>query len=234
MELVLYKKPKNPIIIEGFPGFGFVGAISSQFLVEHLNAKPIGFIYSNEISPLVAIHKNELVRPLTIYYSEKHNIVILNALTPVNGFEWKIAKIIEDLYKTLKAKEVICLEGVNALVPNNQSQAYYQTTNTKSQKKLDKLGLKQLGEGVILGVTGAVVLKNMPVSCIFAEAQMGLPDSRAAAKVIEVLDGYLGLKVDYKPLLKKAQEMEGKIKDIIGKTREAQDMKDKKELDYFG
>ena len=234
MKVILNEKPQKVTIIEGFPGFGFVGAISSQFLVEHLNAKPIGFIYSNEISPLVAIHKNELVRPLTIYYSEKHNIVILNALTPVNGFEWKIAKIIEDLYKTLKAKEVICLEGVNALVPNNQSQAYYQTTNTKSQKKLDKLGLKQLGEGVILGVTGAVVLKNMPVSCIFAEAQMGLPDSRAAGEIIKVLDNYLGLKVDPKPLIKKAEEFEVKIKGLLEKSKDASEMKEKKELTYLG
>ena len=41
MELKLDKKPKNPIIIEGFPGFGFVGTIATEFLIDHLNAKPI-------------------------------------------------------------------------------------------------------------------------------------------------------------------------------------------------
>ncbi len=234
MELVLNKKPKNPIIIEGFPGFGFVGAIATQFLIEHLDAKPIGFIYSNEITPLVTVHKNNLMQPLSIYYDSKSNIVIVHALTPVNGLEWKIANIVEKLFKDLKAKELICLEGVNALTENNESKAYFQSTVASSQKKLEKLGLKSLGEGVILGVTGAVLLKRLPVSCIFAEAQMGLPDSKAAAKVIQVLDSYLGLKVDYKPLLKRAQEMEDKIKGIMSKTKEVQDIKAKKELDYFG
>jgi len=234
MELVLNKKPKNPIIIEGFPGFGFVGAIATQFLIEHLDAKPIGFIYSNEITPLVTIHKNNLMQPLSIYYDHKNNIVIVHALTPVNGLEWKIANVVEKLYKDLKAKELICLEGVNALTESNESKAYFQSTVASSQKKLEKLGLKSLGEGVILGVTGAVLLKKLPVSCIFAEAHMNLPDSKAAAKIIQVLDSYLGLKVDYKPLLKRAEEMESKIKGMISKTREVQDIKAKKELDYFG
>jgi predicted ATP-grasp superfamily ATP-dependent carboligase len=60
-----------------------------------------------------------------------------------------------------------------------------------------------------------------------------MPDSRAAAKVIEILDNYLDLDVDYKPLLKKASSFEEKIKDIIGKTAETMKQKEKKES-YFG
>ena len=41
MEIKLYKKPKSPLIIEGFPGFGLVGTIATEFLLEHLQTEQI-------------------------------------------------------------------------------------------------------------------------------------------------------------------------------------------------
>ena len=36
MELILSKKPKGVTIVEGFPGFGLIGTIATEFLIEHL------------------------------------------------------------------------------------------------------------------------------------------------------------------------------------------------------
>ena len=58
-----------------------------------------------------------------------------------------------------------------------------------------------------------------------------MPDSRAAAKIIESLDKYLGLKVDYKPLLEKAETFEKKLKEFLSMA--AQQTKEKKET-YLG
>ena len=44
MQVVLTKKPKKVIIITGFPGFGLIGTITTEFLIEHLKALPIGKI----------------------------------------------------------------------------------------------------------------------------------------------------------------------------------------------
>ncbi|MBW2965235.1 PAC2 family protein [Candidatus Woesearchaeota archaeon] len=46
MKVVLKEKPKNPIIIDGFPGFGLVGTISTEYLINELGAKPIGSIHA--------------------------------------------------------------------------------------------------------------------------------------------------------------------------------------------
>ena len=45
MKFELKKKPKNPTIIEGFPGFGLVGTIASEFLMSHLDCEQIGRFY---------------------------------------------------------------------------------------------------------------------------------------------------------------------------------------------
>lgn len=230
MQIELFKKPKGVTIIEGFPGFGLVSTIATEFLVEHTGAELIGKVRVEEIPPVVAVHKGSVVEPLGIFYSKKYNLVILYALVPVKGYEWKIANIIQELSKLLSAKEIIGLEGVAGM--SGKSNIYY-LTNTVN--KFKKLKVEQLKEGIVMGVTGALLLKKkLPVSCIFAETKMGLPDSRAAAKIIEILDSYLGLKIDAKPLVKKAEEFETKIRGLVTKSKTALKQKDKKELSYFG
>ena len=85
MEILLNKKPKNPIIIEGFPGIGFIGSIATEFLVDHLKAEKIGKIEFTEQTPVVAIHNSKVVEPFGIFYSSKYNLVILHAINPVNN-----------------------------------------------------------------------------------------------------------------------------------------------------
>ena len=61
-----------------------------------------------------------------------------------------------------------------------------------------------------------------------------MPDSKAAAKVIETLDKYLELGVDFKPLLQKAEELEGKLKNLMQQSKIATEEKERKDLDYLG
>ena len=71
MEIKLSKKPKNPIIIEAFPGFGLVGTIAGEFLLEHLEVEQIGKIIFDEMPAMVAIHENKIVEPLGVFYNKK-------------------------------------------------------------------------------------------------------------------------------------------------------------------
>jgi len=232
MELLLQKKPQNVTIVEGFPGFGLVATIATEFLINHVDAEQIGKIVIEEVPPIVAVHSGQVIEPIGIFYSKKYNLVILHALTSIAGNEWKIAKKIGELSKMLKAKEIICIESIGSMTEGSN---VFFLSNKNEERFIKKTGLGKLKEGIIMGVTGALSLdKKLPISCIFAETHSNLPDSRAAAKIIETLDGYLDLKVDPKPLLKKAAEFEDKIKGLITKGKEATDMKEKKELTYLG
>ena len=76
--------------------------------------------------------------------------------------------------------------------------------------------ISPLKEGIIIGVTAALMLKDQTVNTtgIFVETHSNMPDSKSAAKIIEVLDGYLNLKVDFKPLLVAAEDFEKKLKEL--------------------
>ncbi len=227
MEIKLFKKPKNPTIIEGFPGFGLVGTITTEFLIDHLDVELIGKIVMDESPAVVAIHDDHVVEPLGIFYNKKYNLVIIHAVTASTGIEWKLSDIIQKLAKDLGAKEIISLEGVGSPATKPDAERlFYFSKDASTKKKLSKIGLSPLKEGIIMGVTGALLLnvEKPPLSCIFAETHTDLPDSKAAARVIKALDQYLGLKVDAAPLLEQAVKFEEKLKGLLKKGEEAKEM----------
>ncbi len=236
MKIKLTKKPKNCILIEGFPGFGLVGTIASEFLLDHLKVEQIGKIVFDEMPATIAIHEGKVVEPLGIFYNKEHNIAILHAITASSGIEWKLSEIVADLARQLKIKELICMEGVGSNEETTKSRVFFYSNNDKSKDKFKKIKVEQLKEGIIIGVTGAVLtrIENVPVSCIFAETHTNLPDSKAAAKIIEVLDKYLGLDIDYKPLLVQAEKFEEKLRGLLTESQNAQQLSEKKRLSYVG
>jgi len=235
LEIILKKKPKNPIIIHGFPGIGLVGTIATEFLLEHLQVEQIGKITVEEMAPMVAIHNNKKVEPFGIFYNKKYNLVIVHAVAATQGFEWKLANFVMELAKKLQAKELISIEGVAGGNPD-EFRSFFFTEDIKKAEKMKKVGLETLKEGIIMGVTGALLLKSekLPLTCIFSETHSNLPDSKAAAKIIESLDKYLGLKVDYEPLIKQAETFEAKLQGMMKKSSETQELSDKKRMSYVG
>lgn len=239
IELKLTKKIKNATVIEGFPGLGVVATIATSFLVEHLKCEKIGSFHfeDKEVAPVVSIHKCELIDPVGVYYSKKSNLIIIHAITSPLYVEWEAAELVLEICRQVGAKELITMEGIGS--PQNTKQepnAFFFSPKEWNIKKMKEIGVNCLGEGSIIGVTAALLSKNkeFPMTCFFADTFSNLPDSRASAKIIEVLDKYLKLNVDYKPLIQQAQEFEEKIKQILQKAAQTQEIKEKKELNYLG
>jgi uncharacterized protein len=235
MKLNLTKKPKNVTIIEGFPGFGLIGTISIEFLIEHLKTEKIGTVEMDEIPAMIAIHQNKVIEPISIHYNKEHNIVLVHAINIGKDLGWKLADLIVELAKELTAKEIISLEGVGSPSSESNRVFYYSTGNGKVSKRLLDAA-SPLVEGIIVGPTGALLARRLkvPLVALFAEAKSGLPDSKAAAEIIKALDAYTGLKIDPKPLIKQAALFENKLKSILEKGNKAEDTQQKKRLSYVG
>lgn len=236
MKVILTKKPKNPIIIEGFPGFGLVSTIATEFLIDHLKTEKIGRVWIPNLPPMVAVHEGKVVEPVGIFYNKKYNIIFIHVVSAAAGIEWKLADAIFGIAEQLKAKEIISLEGIGSTKPYMKARSFFFTTKKSSIPKLQKITTAELKEGIIIGLTGILMLKaskKFPVTALFAEAHSDLPDSKAAAIVIEVLNAYLGLKIDVKPLIKQAERFEAKLKQLLEQTAKIAE-EQKKKLTYVG
>ena len=234
MKLVLTKKPKNVTIIEGFPGFGLIGTIAIEFLMDHLETEKIGIIEMDEVPAMIAIHQNKVIEPVSLHYNKEYNLVLVHAINIGKNTGWKLSEVVEQLAQELSAKEIVSLEGVGSPNPGNKI-FYYSTQGGAVSKKLSSAA-SPLSEGIVVGVTGALLArqKKTPVVALVAEAQSGMPDSRAAAEIIKALDAYTGLKIDTKPLLQQAKMFEEKLKGIAQKSGKAEDLQEEKQDNYFG
>ncbi|MBI2141042.1 proteasome assembly chaperone family protein [Candidatus Woesearchaeota archaeon] len=237
MEVILKQKPKSPIVISGFPGIGMVGAIAAEFLIQHLGTKQIGKIILDKNPALVAIHEGKLIEPFSVYHSTKYNIVVIHSILAVPGTEWQMAEALLRICKSLNAKELISVEGVGSATEGTESgRTFYYSNSASREKVLAKQKIAKLKEGIIMGPTSAILMKagTLPVTCFFAETHDAMPDSNAAAQIIRALDTYLGLNVDYKPLLQLAAKFEEKLRNIMTQSRQAEDLRDKKQMSYVG
>ena len=236
-KLVLKKKPKGVTIVEGFPGIGLIGTITTEFLSEHLKTEKIGSVVVDDVPAIIAIHDNKVIEPISIHYNKKYNIVLVHAISMGHGLGWGLASVMEELANQLEAKEIVCVEGVGSQLLAKETNVFYFSTNGKSKKELDKVA-KPLAEGIIVGVTGALLARardiKTPITALFAETHSNLPDSKASAAIIKVLDNYLGLDVDPKPLIKQAEEFERKLQKILEQTEETSKLQKKKQLSYVG
>lgn len=232
MDVILNKTPKNPIIIEGFPGFGLVGTITTEYLVNHLQMEEIGYMVTDKMQPLVAVHESKLVKPITIYYNKKYNMVIIHSITPGTGEEWDLGNEVLNLAQKMNASQVLSIEGV--MGGATAQKVFFHTGSSALAAGLKKAGMEPLKEGIIMGVTAAILARNQQnFASLLAETKSQMPDSRAAAEVIKMLDVYLGLKIDPNPLLKQAELFEAKLKGLIEKSTTMQDQQ-KKHPNYFG
>ncbi len=231
MKYKLRKKPKNATIIQSFPGAGLVSTIATKYLIEHLDVEKIGSFHSHKILPITAIHNGEIIDPISIYHNKKYNLVIIQSLAEVTGLEWDMADQILKMAKELKSKEIIVLEGTGS--QKEKINTFYYS----NQKKKKIQGKEKISEGAIMGVTAALFLKagKFPVTCIFAETHSNLPDSQAAAKIVEVLDKYKNMKVNIKPLVATAKKFEANLKQHLEKSKEILVSKQRNsETNYIG
>ncbi len=233
----LTKKVKAKTVVVGFPGFGLVSTIATGFLVDHLQCEQIGKYWFEEGVPTLAIHNCKLVDPVGIYYNKKYDLVMIHSIAPIHGQEWKTADLILSVAKQVGAEEIISTEGVGSQ-EQRETRGYFYTSNPTHRKAFEKIGIDCLGEGIVVGVSSALLMKapaeKYDVCCLFAETHSQLPDSKAAAKIIELLDRYLGLKVDYAPLLKQAEVFETKLRGMLDQASKAKELKDKKDISYVG
>ena len=93
-----------------------------------------------------------------------------------------------------------------------------------TRERLEKMGVPLLSQGVVAGMTGVLLgecrRRGLDTFAILAEANgppgAGLPDARAAARIIEKLDSLLpNLSLPTEPLIEEAERIEEQIKEML-------------------
>jgi len=218
-------KLRAPVLIEGFPGLGLVGTISASYLVEKLGMEPLGYITGEQFPPLAAVHNKRPLFPARMYYSQKHNLIVFISefVIPISAVNELSDKIYDFAHKS-KVERIISLGGI--AIKGEQDTVYCITSMPALSAELEKMkGVELIKEGATTGVTGILLARGAvdkyPVISLLAESQQGYMDPKAAAMVLEILKELIKIDVDTTTLEHEAAKIDNKVKEIVGKAKNA-------------
>jgi len=215
---------KNPKLICGLPGSGYVGKLAVDYLIDKLNAKQFGNIYSSSFPPQVSIQSDgtvDLVK--NSMYSCKSNeqdlILITGDAQPVSAHgEYALAEEIIGLCKKMNVNQIYTLAAyITGKFPDTPK-VYGTGTSSKIVKEFSKHGVLTLNRGNITGMNGVVIgiAKRSSISgiCLLGETSGYVIDAKASKIVLETLSKLLNIKFDMSELERRAKDTEEMIKTL--------------------
>ena len=212
---IISKNVEDAIVLEGSPELGLIGNILGWLLVEELNMEEIGYIDSKYFPPLAVLYKGKAIHPFRIYATEGIVLFLSDFIIPQN-VAFDMTNGIVDWMERNNSKEIITF---NSIVVREKGQGAAGAANSdEALERLGKLDLPILPFGNISGLSGTLLtrsmMKGIPGSCLFAEITSPYPDPRAAADVANVLNKMLGKNINAEPLIKEAEEIENRLKEL--------------------
>jgi uncharacterized protein len=211
---------KDAIVLEGSPELGLIGNILGWLLVEELKMKQIGYIDSKEFPPLAVLYKGIAIHPFRVYSTDGIVLFLSDFIIPPK-VSYDMSNAIVDWMERNNSKGLITF---NSMVVMEKSGSVAGAANSEEAlKKLGELDLPILPFGNVNGLSGSLLtktaIKNIPASCLFAEVLNQYPDPRAAASLVNVLNKMLNIDVNAQPLLKEADEIEERLKELAKRVQ---------------
>ena len=227
--------PVSPgsIVISSFPSAGFAATVAAHYMVQTLKLPRIGRFDSDELPPIAVVQSGQ-VNPAIRVYGRPGLTMVLSEFPVIPSVTQGVAEAILAGAEQRRARAVVGLEGVipHPAAPEDDGPAEGTVWAVSSrsdgpvQSGLVAAGAHPLDDGILGGVSGALLVgglaRAIPVAVLLVSARSaeGLPDNRAGAALIEVLDRFLPeLSIDTKPLRTQAELIEKALRAAL-KSRE--------------
>ena len=223
---------KKPVIITGFQGVGLIGTLSAQYMAQKLGFEQIGFVDSEGVPPMALLVNGKIMNPVKIYTNKDHDIIIIESeLSIPRKIIYELSETIAKWAKKIKAKEIVCLEGINVPEEERDFDIFGMSTDKKLMALLISKGVKKLENGIIIGMSAALMLKSMQynvnATCLMIESRRSFPDGYAAAELLKALGIIYNFKIDVNELKKQASDFEKKIQKVLTHFKELNKVEDR-------
>ena len=212
----------NPILIQGFPGMGMIGTISSAYLAEKLGMELVGEIESDYFPPISAIHDYKPVPPARVYASKEHDLIVLFSefVIPANIVN-ELTEEILDYAKQKNVSTIYSLAGI--AVPQPKGEIHGIPSNQKMADKLKAKNVQLIKEGATQGVSGILIAecaaRGINAANVLSETNQPL-DPKAAATLLDKISEISGVKIDTKDLREEGNKVREKMRETVQKMKE--------------
>lgn len=215
---------KNPTLICGFPGSGYVGKLAIDHMVEELKGIPFANMFSSSFPPQVLIQPDgttDLMKNV-LYYSrgQTNDLILLSGdaqpVTPES--EYEMAEEIVKICDKLGVKIIYTLAAYITGAFSKTPKVYGTSTVPQIVKDFQKYNVSTMNSGSITGMNGLIIgvgkRKGITGICLLGETSGYVVDAKASKAVLEALVKMLDLQLDLTGISKKAQDTEQLVKTI--------------------
>lgn len=228
---------EGALVVACFPSVSHVSSIVAHYLIERLDLKFVGGVLDPRLPPVALIHEGKPMPPVRMYAGKPvcnmeqcDNVVVLVSEAPIPP---RIClPLAESLLEFSHQKGFTAGVLVDSFSHQQESGHEVMDDDDTDEtmlgigatdwacEQLSGMGIPLLEAGMVAGMSGVLLgegrRRGLNMMCIMAEAAGGIPDARAAARVIESLNQMLpAIHLDTEPLLAEAERIEAQIKAMI-------------------
>lgn len=242
---------KEPKLISGLPGSGYVGKLAVDYLIDQLSAQKFADIYSSSFPPQVLIQPDGTVdlTKNSLYFCKAGNndlVLLTGDAQPVSApAEYALSEKLIELCQRFNIDAIYTLAAYITGKFSHTPRVYGTSTSLDVVKDFSNNNVSSMTRGSITGMNGVLLgfAKKATITgiCLLGETSGYVIDAKASKAVLEVLLKMLNFQLDMSELNKRAQDTEQIIKSIESQAASSQisprstpmQAKDEKNLDYI-
>ncbi len=154
---------EDPIFVEGLPGFGNVGKIAANLLIEFCSAKPFAELYSPSFPDCVTVNTTGICRlPRYVFHAapmEKNDFLIMTGDTQPSLDDvvahYGVCSQILDFAEEFGCKFLVTVGGVAA--SEDKTEVYVAATSSRLAAEFMEKGSVIYSKGRIVGASGLLL-----------------------------------------------------------------------------
>ena len=194
---------KEPILVEGLPGFGNIGRLTAKLLVDFCGGKRFLEFYSPYFPDYVVVDSRGVCRPPRYEFyaasTQDRDLIILTgdtqpSIEDVNA-HYELGGKILDIAEQFGCNTIITIGGVPLQNPNRE--VFVAATSSRLTLELTERGALLYSKGKIMGATGILLglakIRGWTGICLLGATSGLRADKEAALSVFRFLLKLLGL-----------------------------------------
>ncbi|MEX0861254.1 proteasome assembly chaperone family protein [Nitrosopumilus sp.] len=213
---------KNPIVFAGFVGAGLVGPVAINHIITELEMEEIAVMRSKYMPPSTVFMRGRLRHPFRFYANKEGTIctIICEITLRMDGLYSLVSSIL-DWAAQKGSKEIVILDGVAST--EHDGKAYCAAEEDLVRTMADK-DISMIPQGFITGIPGGILneclVREIQGIALLAKANKTIPDSAAAATLIEALNRFYHMKIDTSELQKDKDRISSEFSELSQKYAE--------------
>ena len=218
---------KGANVIDGFSSVSPINAIAATYLVSSLNLDQIAALDSEDFPPISMIYDSKPKFPARIY-ARSDLAAFVAEFAPHPRLFRCIARAMIEWTKQQQCARIVTAVGIPDITKGAASEIYSVATTEQARELLSRVGIPQIRVGIIPGLAGVLLNEGrwnqLEVIALVAPIREGMPDAKAAARILEMMAKLLpNFTIDLTPLYQEAERIESALKALRQQTKPMED-----------